>query len=112
MGNPNLCLPQRCETLFLDAGGVLVWPNWSRIACVLQTHGIQTSPAQLAAADPFARKTLDTAEILAASDDQRRGWRYFELILSQAGIPYSRAAEQALSALYDYHQSENLWEFT
>ena len=35
------------ETVFLDAGGVLVNPNWDRVAATLQRHGVQTS------ADPF-----------------------------------------------------------
>src|SRR5437660_10366955 len=100
-----------CETVFLDAGGVLVWPNWRRVAEVLHGHGIQADPAKLAAADPIARRFLDRADVLAESDDQRRGWRYFELILTHAGIPLSGAAAQALSVLREYHDAHNLWEF-
>lgn len=28
------------ETVFLDAGGVLVFPNWTRISEGLQKHGV------------------------------------------------------------------------
>jgi len=28
------------QTVFLDAGGVLVWPNWSRVSDALRRHGV------------------------------------------------------------------------
>jgi hypothetical protein len=40
------------QTVFLDAGGVLVWPNWRRVTDALAHHGIDISPAALAAAEP------------------------------------------------------------
>jgi putative hydrolase of the HAD superfamily len=98
------------ETIFLDAGGVLVWPNWTRVSQALRLHGVAVSPEQLAAADPLARLALDRAEVIAASTDQRRGWTYFDLVLTHAGVPLSEHTAAALDGLQEYHREENLWE--
>jgi hypothetical protein len=47
------------ETIFLDAGGTLVWPSWERVSETLRAHGIQVDAATLAAADPLVRRSLD-----------------------------------------------------
>jgi len=84
------------ETIFLDAGGVLVWPNWTRVRDALRAHSIEIDPGALAAADPVVRKSLDDAGMIAAAADQRRSWNYFELVLTNAGVTLSPAAEAAL----------------
>jgi putative hydrolase of the HAD superfamily len=101
---------RRIETIFLDAGGVLVWPNWVRVADVLAAHGVAVDPGRLAAADPRARVTIDREEIIASSTDQRRGWTYFELVLTEAGVPNSDATAAALDELQAYHRVHNLWD--
>jgi HAD superfamily hydrolase (TIGR01549 family) len=98
------------QTLFLDAGGVLVFPNWSRISRVLATHGVQVDPAVLAAAEPRAKLILDTGASSGALNDQQRGWQYFNLILEGAGIPLSDRTDAALAELHEYHAVHNLWE--
>ena len=40
------------ETVFLDAGGVLLHPNWWRVSEVLARHGVTIAPEALIAADP------------------------------------------------------------
>lgn len=99
------------ETLFLDAGGVLVNPNWDRVAAVLGAHGAEglTGDA-LRAAEPFAKKALDTAERIQATNDDSRGWLYMNLVLEQAGVRQSPATGAALQELADYHARRNLWE--
>lgn len=99
------------KTIFLDAGGVLVWPNWRRIADALRAHGIDVAPEALAAADPVVRHQLDLSTGMSAAGDQKRALRFFEMILARVGVPVSSAAESALTALRDYHAKENLWEF-
>jgi putative hydrolase of the HAD superfamily len=111
MDEPLQLSDLRCETIFLDAGGVLVWPNWGRIADVLGSRGITVTAAELAEVDPAVRRELDFSDELLAATDQRRGWRYFELILERNGIPLTNATESALSALRSYHDSANLWEY-
>jgi HAD superfamily hydrolase (TIGR01549 family) len=98
------------QTVFLDAGGVLVNPNWSRVADVLGRHGVTVDPARLAEAEPRAKKRLDTGDIITATNDQQRGWTYFNLVLTEAGIPLTAATAAALAELHTYHQTHNLWE--
>jgi HAD superfamily hydrolase (TIGR01509 family) len=98
------------QTVFLDAGGVLVNPNWSRVSEALGRHGVGTPAAVLAAAEPRAKKRLDTGEIVRATNDQQRGWTYFNLVLSEAGVELSDATAAALAELHAYHQTHNLWE--
>jgi HAD superfamily hydrolase (TIGR01549 family) len=98
------------QTVFLDAGGVLVNPNWSRVSDTLGRHGVAVSAAALAAAEPRAKKRLDTGETINATNDRQRGWLYFDLVLTEAGIALSEATAAALAELHPYHQQFNLWE--
>ncbi len=99
------------ETVFLDAGGVLVFPNWTRVSDALTRRGVNASPAALAAADPRARRQLDNGGTINATNDAGRGWLYFNLVLTAAGIPLSPATDAALEELHEYHRQTNLWEF-
>lgn len=101
----------RLETVFLDAGGVLVFPNWIRISEVLRAHGVEVRPEALAAAEPLAKRHLDQARTIKATNDAKRGWLYFNLILERAGIAPNAATSAALAQLHEYHQVSNLWEY-
>ena len=96
--------------MFLDAGGVLVNPNWSRVSDALGRHGVSADPSLLAAAEPRAKKRLDTGDTIRATNDQQRGWTYFNLVLTEAGVHLSGATAAALAELHTYHQTHNLWE--
>ena len=98
------------ETLFLDAGGVLVHPNWDRVSEALADAGIEVSAARLAAAEPHAMRVLDEATVVGATDDRKRGWMYFNLVLEQVGVELSAQTDQALEVLRAYHAEQNLWE--
>ena len=98
------------EAIFLDAGGVLVNPNWARVSEALARRGVVVEPDRLAAAEPHAKRDLDTAERIRATTDQSRGWDYFNLVLGHAGIALSEATDAALVELHDYHRRHNLWE--
>ena len=98
------------KTLFLDAGGVLVHPNWVRVSEALREAGVDVSADRLAAAEPRAMHELDEATIVGATDDRKRGWMYFNLILEQVGVVRSTETDRALDALHDYHTEQNLWE--
>lgn len=107
-----LCFwPMRIETVFLDAGGVLVEPNWTRVADVLARHGIHADPVALRSAEPRARRDLDVAHVIQNSHDASRAWMYFELTLAHAGIAAPHDAVLAASAdLKSEHAGSNLWE--
>ena len=81
------------ETVFLDAGGVLVLPNWSRISEGLARHGVLIGPDALARAEPLAKRKLDDRRTIKVTDDAGRGWLSqrasacprTDLMLSRAG---------------------------
>ncbi len=98
------------ETVFLDAGGVLVFPNWTRISDALKTRGVHVDPAALARAEPHAKKTIDVPQTITATNDAGRGWLYFNLIFEHAGVPLRPEVEAVLQELHVYHQTSNLWE--
>ena len=98
------------ETIFLDAGGVLVYPNWTRISDALKDHGVTVDPAALAAAEPKAKRQMDDSRTIQVTNDAGRGWLYFNLILTEAGIPISPATDAALADVHAYHRESNLWE--
>jgi putative hydrolase of the HAD superfamily len=101
---------ERIDTVFLDAGGVLVFPNWVRISETMRRHGILVAPEALAAAEPHAKRQLDQTRTIQATNDEKRGWLYFNLILERAGITPTAASTAALEELHVYHQASNLWE--
>ena len=101
----------RIETLLLDAGGVLVFPNWHRISATLSRHGITVSADALRDADPAARRAIDDSYHVASTSDADRGSKYFNLIFSSAGVPRGAALDGALRELWDYHMEHNLWEY-
>ena len=96
-------------TIFLDAGGVLVTPNWQRVSAALLAHGVHVTPDALGAADPLARRDIDLG-LESAANDQQRGWGYFNLVLEHCGVPPSVATGAALDELRRYHAERNLWE--
>ena len=98
------------KTIFLDAGGVLMFPNWSRVESALAKQGVEVSADALSRAEPRARKQLDDQRTIGTTTDASRGWLFFDLILEQAGIPRSPQTAAALSELHTYHKANNLWE--
>jgi putative hydrolase of the HAD superfamily len=98
------------NAILLDAGGVLVWPNWGRVAEALGRQGVVVEATMLARADPYARHALDAAEIIKASTDERRGWQFFNLVLTHVGVPLSEGTEKAIAEMHEYQRVWNLWE--
>ena len=98
------------ETLLLDAGGVLVFPNWDRVSDIFRRHGIAVSGAALRAAEPLAKFAIDSAYSIATTNDADRGSRYFHLTFDAAGVPPGDARHPVLADLWAYHQEHNLWE--
>jgi len=98
------------DAVFLDAGGVLVNPNWARVSEALARHGVHVDAARLGAAEAHAKHEMDTADRIRTTNDRSRGWEYLHLVLTHAGVPRSNATDEALGELYDYHERHNLWE--
>jgi HAD superfamily hydrolase (TIGR01509 family) len=97
------------STIFLDAGGVLVTPNWNRVSAALAAQGVEVPADALLAADPLVRRDIDLG-LGGVASDQQRGWLYFNRILDYCGVPRSAATDAALDDLQAYHSVQNLWE--
>jgi putative hydrolase of the HAD superfamily len=106
-GTPRRAL----KTLFLDAGGVLVHPNWQRVSDTLARHGVSAPFAALAAADLQAKWQLDTPETVRTTSDDERGTRYFAAVRTAAAVPASAAVDAAFAELRRYHAEHNLYEW-
>ena len=98
------------ETVFLDAGGVLVFPNWTRVSEALARRDVFVTSDALSVAEFRAKRRLDLGETISATDDSQRGWLYFNLTLEEAGVARTAATDEALDELRTYHGQENLWE--
>jgi HAD superfamily hydrolase (TIGR01509 family) len=98
------------ETIFLDAGGVLCHPSWTRVADALVRHGATVTAATLAAAEQRATHDIDNASTVRTTDDRARGWLYFNKILEHARVEQGEGTEAALAELREYHRNDNLWE--
>ena len=98
------------DTVFLDAGGVLCHPSWTRVADAMTRHGAPVTAQALAAAEQKATRDIDHATVVGSTDDRARGWLYFNLVLQHAGVTQSGATDAALAELREYHRHDNLWE--
>src|SRR3712207_5751339 len=98
------------ETLFLDAGGVLVHPNWDRVSETLRRHAVDAPAAALRAAEPHAKRVIDEGAHIHSTTDAQRAWLYMDLVFERAGVPPSPAADAAVRELAAYHAEHNLWE--
>ena len=98
------------KTLFLDAGGVLVFPNWTRVADTARRHGLTISADALAAAEPRVKYEIDHGIRHGTSTDSERAWMYMEVVLENAGVPPGEASAPVVRELHDYHAEHNLWE--
>jgi HAD superfamily hydrolase (TIGR01509 family) len=98
------------DTVFLDAGGVLCHPSWTRVAEALTRHGAVVTATALAAAEQKATRDIDDATVVGTTDDRARGWLYFNLVLQHAGVTQNEGTDAALTELREYHRIDNLWE--
>lgn len=98
------------ETLFLDAGGVLVHPEWQRVATVLAAHGRPVAVRSLEHAEARARRALDTPEGIRSSSDAQRWGLYFGDTLRRAGLVLPEGEQGSLiEALVAEHRRASLW---
>jgi putative hydrolase of the HAD superfamily len=105
-------LPERTSVraLLLDVGGVLVRPNFERLAGTLQAHGVFSDPVAMAAFEPRVKKSLDRPPSRGFATDAERGWHYFNLVLDQAGIARSPETDAALLEVKAWHDRYCLWD--
>jgi HAD superfamily hydrolase (TIGR01509 family) len=99
------------EAMLIDAGGVLLDPNWRTVADVLARRGVKVHPSDLAAADPVLRREIDDADLVRSSTDVVRRERWLSRLLRHAGVGAEpdviEAAGDEIDAL---HRQRGLWE--
>jgi putative hydrolase of the HAD superfamily len=100
----------KIETLLLDAGGVLIVPNWTRVSDVLRHHGVEAPANALREAEPAVKFAIDTFVGVSTSSDAKRWGDYLEGVLTTAGVRLNDASLEALRELRAYHAVNNLWE--
>jgi putative hydrolase of the HAD superfamily len=102
--------PATVRTLLLDAGGVLVRPDFDRVARALREQGVEADPAVLRAAEAPAKRDVDRPPGEGLATDEERGWVYFNLLLGHAGLARSAATDAALRVLKAWHDRHCLWD--
>jgi HAD superfamily hydrolase (TIGR01509 family) len=100
----------RLKTIFFDAGGVLVVPNWSRVSDTLERHGVTVPAEALRAAEPTVKFAIDQSVGARLTTDAKRWLDYFDAVLETAGVPASAGRDAAVAEVRAYHHAHNLWE--
>src|SRR5690349_15295040 len=100
----------KIKTVFFDAGGVLVMPNWDRVSDTLAKHGVRASAAAMRAAEPHVKFVIDQSVGERQTNDAKRWVDYFDGVLETAGVPPSANREAAVAEVRAYHHEHNLWE--
>ena len=98
------------ETVFLDAGGVLVNPNWDRVAAALGGHGVASPPPPWKRRSRTRRSSSTPARPSRPPTTARAAGSTSTSCSQHAGIALSPATEAALRELAEYHARFNLWE--
>ncbi len=99
------------RTVFLDAGGVLVHPDWSRVSAALAPLGLHVDPRSLFTAEPKATRDIDSARSISTTNDASRWSIFFHRTLLHAGVTVTEESLPAiLTELRRTHERDNLWE--
>ena len=99
------------ETVFLDAGGVFIYPNWWRVSDALARHGVSVSPEALKAADPHARRELDDHKVVGGDDRREPRLAVLRSDPRARGRHALGRDDRGAAELHTYHTASNLWEY-
>ncbi len=99
------------RTIFIDAGGVLVRPNWALVRDMFAVRRVDADPARLAHAELVAARELDEPEHIRTTNDDSRWSAFVACVFRHAGLrPDDATFRGVLGDMRDYHAKHNLWE--
>jgi putative hydrolase of the HAD superfamily len=99
------------DAVLLDAGGVIVDPNWGRVAQLLAERGVHVDGQQLAAAEPIAKHALDMAHHIGQTSDAARRATYLASVMAAGGMEGDPAAVAGASEQMEReHLERGIWE--
>ncbi len=102
--------PRDVEVVFLDAGGVLLNPDWERGSKILADYGIETTGAQLARAELRAKRQMDDAGFVHSTGDIGSEDGYLGWVVRATGVAIDPEALHAAAADFEAeHLRDNLW---
>ncbi len=101
------CVPDRVETVLLDAGGVLLDLDYAYVRRLLDAKHLHVSAVDLARAEAIARTEVDRH--VRDGGRTSEAWRdYFRILLGRVGVPGEYHGE-ILDCLWEAHQRFGLW---
>ncbi len=100
-------VPERVETVLLDAGGVLLDLDYAYVRRLLDARHLDVSEEDLARAEAIARTEVDRH--VRRGGRTSEAWRdYFRILLGRVGVP-GEYHDEILDSLWEAHQRFGLW---
>jgi len=105
--SPRRGLPDRVETVLLDAGGVLLDLDYAYLRRLVEARRVEVDEQQLARLEALARMEINRQ--VSEGGRVSEAWRdYFHIILNRVGLPTEKR-EAVIDALWEAHQRVGLW---
>ncbi len=102
-----MSLPQKIETVLLDAGGVLLDLDYRYLERLCRARGVRTTEETLSRYEAMAR--VDVHKAVTDGGRVSDMWRdYFHFILGNAGVAADDQSE-VIDSLWEAHQKFGLW---
>ncbi|TMB52723.1 MAG: hypothetical protein E6J50_01670 [Chloroflexi bacterium] len=109
-GEREVIDPGRIEVVFLDAGGVLLYPDWERVSGILAKHGISATSAQLAEAEFIGKRRMDDLGVTHTTGDIAEPDGYLGWVMKATNLPFDHdALHRAALDFEETHTRDNLW---
>ena len=98
------------DAVLLDAGGVLVHPDWAIVARVVADLGGAVPVQALRSAEPKIWHSLDTPALVGArTNDHSRAGKFLDLVLREAGLEDDDLRNRVNAELEDWRAAGKLW---
>jgi HAD superfamily hydrolase (TIGR01549 family) len=110
LGERDVIDPGRIEVVFLDAGGVLLYPDWERVSRILRKYGITATSVQLADAEFIGKRRMDERGVTHTTGDIAEPDGYLGWVMKATELPFDEdALHRAAEEFEATHTRDNLW---